>query len=171
VLKMALAVGFVTLGAARATDSPYSRWVLTGLVLSAAGDAFLLSEARRAFLAGLSAFLLAHLAYAAAFAPVSRPGMAMLAVVAAATAGALAWLWPRLGSLRLPVIAYACAIGLMLWLASGVGRTGVRAGALLFWLSDLLVARRRFGPPSPLDRPAGWTLYFAGQYLLALSIG
>jgi uncharacterized membrane protein YhhN len=52
-----------------------------------------------------------------------------------------------------------------------VGRPVVPAGALLFWLSDLLVAKRRFGPTSPLDRVVGWPLYFAGQYLLAFSIG
>jgi uncharacterized membrane protein YhhN len=59
----------------------------------------------------------------------------------------------------------------MLWLASGVAGVLVPAGALLFWLSDLLVAKRRFGPTSPLDRAVGWPLYFAGQYLIALSVG
>ncbi len=170
-MKMALAAGFVAVGAVRSTGDPYSRWILLGLLLSAAGDAFLLSEARRAFLAGLLAFLLAHLAYAVAFAPRARPALPVLAVIALATAAVLAWLWPRLGAMRVPVIGYALAIGLMLWLASGVGRPVVAAGALLFWLSDLLVAKRRFGPASPLDRVVGWPLYFAGQYLLAFSIG
>jgi uncharacterized membrane protein YhhN len=168
---MLLAAGFVAVGALRSTGDPYSRWILLGLLLSAAGDAFLLSEARRAFLAGLTAFLLAHLAYAAAFAPVSHPASPVLAGIALATAAALAGLWPSLGAMRVPVMAYATAIGLMLWLASGVGRSIVPAGALLFWVSDLLVAKRRFGPASPLDRALGWPLYFAGQYLLAFSIG
>ena len=170
-MKMALTAGFVAAGAVRSTGDSYSRWILLGLLLSAAGDAFLLSDARRAFLAGLSAFLLAHLAYAAAFAPVARPALPVLAAIALATAAVLAWLWPRLGAMRLPVAGYALAIGLMLWLASGVDRPFVPAGALLFWLSDLLVAKRRFGPASPLDRAVGWPLYFAGQYLLAFSIG
>jgi uncharacterized membrane protein YhhN len=170
-VKMALAAGFVAVGAVRSTGDSYSRWILVGLLLSAAGDAFLLSEARRAFLAGLLAFLLAHLSYAVAFAPVARPAFPVLVVIALATAAVLAWLWPRLGAMRAPVIGYALAIGLMLWLASGVDRPVVPAGALLFWLSDLLVARHRFGPTSPLDREVGWPLYFAGQYLLAFSIG
>jgi len=168
---MALSAGFVAVGVARAGGDPYSRWILIGLLLSAAGDAFLLSDERRAFLGGLVSFLLAHLAYAAAFGPVSRPGVPALAGIALATAAVLAWLWPRLGAMRIPVVGYATAIGLMLWLASGVDRPLVPAGALLFWLSDLTVAKRRFGPRSPLDRAVGWPLYFAGQYLLAFSVG
>jgi uncharacterized membrane protein YhhN len=170
-LKMLLAAGFVALGAARSSGDSYSRWILLGLVLSAAGDAFLLSDARRPFLAGLVSFLLAHLAYAAAFAPVSHPVPLVLGGIAVATAAALSWLWLRLGAMRAPVVGYASAIGLMLWLASGVAGVLVPAGALLFWLSDLLVAKRRFGPTSPLDRAVGWPLYFAGQYLIALSVG
>jgi uncharacterized membrane protein YhhN len=171
-LKTLLSVGFVATGAFRAqAGDPYSGWMVAGLVLSAVGDAFLLSEGRCAFLGGLTAFLLAHLAYAAAFAPASAPSPWGLVLVAAATGAVLLWLWPRLGRMRVPVVVYACAIGGMLWLAWGTGRDGIRAGAVLFWLSDLLVAKRRFGPASRLDRPVGWTLYFAGQYLLALSIG
>ncbi len=170
-IKMALAAGFVALGASRAGGDPYSTWMVTGLLLSAAGDAFLLSDSRPRFLAGLSAFLLAHLAYAAAFAPLSKPSPPALAVVVLSTAAVLRWLWPRLGSMRGPVVAYASVIGLMLWLASGTGRPVVLLGALLFWLSDLLVAKRRFDPRSRLDRAVGWPLYFAGQYLLALSLG
>ena len=168
---MVLSAGFVAVGLVRSTGDAYSRWIVLGLLLSAAGDAFLLSDERRAFLGGLGCFLVAHLAYAAAFAPVSHPSLPALAGIALATAAALAWLWPRLGSMRIPVLGYAVAIGLMLWLASGVSRALVPVGALLFWLSDLTVAKRRFGPRSPLDRAVGWPLYFAGQYLLALSIG
>ncbi len=163
--------GFVTLGLVRYTGDSYSRWMLLGLVLSAAGDAFLLSEAPRAFLAGLSAFLLAHLAYAAAFAPLSHPSPLVLAGVALVTVAVLTWLWPRLGAMRVPVVAYASIIGGMVWLAAGVDGSLVPAGALLFWASDLLVAKRQFGPRSPLDLGVGWPLYFTGQYLLAMSIG
>lgn len=168
---MALSAGFVVVGVARSAGDSYSRWILLGLLLSAAGDAFLLSDERRAFQSGLGSFLLAHLAYAAAFGPISHPGLPALGAVALLTAAVLTWLWPRLGAMRLPVVVYAAAIGLMLWLASGVDRTVVPAGALLFWLSDLTVAKRRFGPRSPLDRAVGWPLYFAGQYLLAFSTG
>ena len=166
---MALSAGFVAVGVARSAGDPYSRWILLGLLLSAAGDAFLLSDERRAFLGGLAS---ASCSPTSPTRPPSRrsparpsrrwPGSRSL------TAAVLAWLWPRLGAMRIPVVGYAVAIGLMLWLASGVGRALVPAGALLFWLSDLTVAKRRFGPRSPLDRAVGWPLYFAGQYLLGL---
>ncbi|MEI6226995.1 MAG: lysoplasmalogenase family protein, partial [Deltaproteobacteria bacterium] len=100
IFKMLASGGFVTLGLARSTGDSYSRWMLLGLVLSAAGDAFLLSDAPRAFLAGLSAFLLAHLAYAAAFAPISHPSLPVLAGVAHS-------FWPLYG-LPLTVAALYC---------------------------------------------------------------
>ena len=58
----------------------------------------------------------------------------------------------------------------MLWLALGVGRLEVRLGGLLFWLSDLLVARHRFVRAEPSNRLVGLPLYYAGQYLIALAV-
>ena len=171
VAKVACSLGFVAVALAGGLEDRYAALVLCGLVLSVAGDALLLSRARAAFLAGLVAFLLAHVAYAAAFAPRStRPAWA-LAAVAATVAGVLAWLWRHLGDMRLPVVAYCAIIGAMLWLALGVPSELVRAGALLFFLSDLLVARDRFVAPGKPNRLVGWPLYYAGQYLLALSAG
>ncbi len=145
--------------------------VLVGLVLSFAGDAFLLSRARPAFLAGLVAFLLAHVAYAAAFAQVSRPSVVAAFLVLAVTGAVLRALWPALGGMRWPVVAYCCAIAAMLWLALGVDRGEVRAGALLFYLSDLAVARDRFLRPGLANRVVGLPLYYAGQLLLAVAAG
>jgi len=168
--KVAASAGFIALALALRPDTPFERWILAGLCLSAAGDVLLLSAARRGFLAGLVAFLLAHLAYAAAFWPAASPSPWTAAAIAAATALALRWLWPRLGSMRLPVAAYCAVIGLMLWLALGVGRPEIRLGGLLFWLSDLAVARHRFVRAEPLNRLVGLPLYYAGQYLIALAL-
>jgi uncharacterized membrane protein YhhN len=68
-----------------ATASGYGRLVLAALALSWAGDALLLSRQRRFFLAGIGAFLLAHVAFAAAFAqlPVSATGLVAGAVAMA----------------------------------------------------------------------------------------
>jgi len=169
--KVTCSLGFVAAALAGGVPGRYAAWVLAGLALSVAGDALLLSRARAAFLAGLVAFLLAHVAYAAAFAPRSaRPGWA-LAAVAAVVAAVLAWLWRHLGDLRVPVVAYCAVIGAMLWLALGVPSGLVRGGALLFFVSDLFVARDRFVAPGRVNRLVGWPLYYAGQYLLALSAG
>jgi uncharacterized membrane protein YhhN len=170
ILKLAASASFVLLGASRA-QGRYGLLVLTGLVLSAVGDAFLLGRAKGAFLAGVGSFLGAHLAYALAFAPRARSSALIAVLVCAATAGVVAWLWTRLGALRVPVLAYAAAISAMLVLGLGVEDPRVRWGALLFYLSDLAVARDRFDRPGLANALVGLPLYYAAQVLLALSAG
>jgi uncharacterized membrane protein YhhN len=169
--KTACALSFVGVGLAGGVHGRYATLVVVALVLSAAGDVLLLARTERAFLGGLASFLLAHVAYAAAFAPLSSRPPLLFPVVLAAVAGVLAWLWPHLGAMRLPVLAYCGVIGVMVWLAIGVPDPLVRLGALLFFVSDLFVARGRFVRPGKLNQLLGWPLYFGGQFLLALSAG
>lgn len=169
--KLGASATFVALALALGVDGPLEHGILAGLALSVVGDALLLSSRRPAFLAGLVAFLLAHLAYAAAFAGAARPSPVAGVAVAAITAAALRWLWPSLGAMRAPVVAYCAVITAMLWLALGVDRPEIRAGAALFYASDLLVARDRFVRPGLANRIVGLPLYYAGQLLLALSVG
>jgi uncharacterized membrane protein YhhN len=169
--KLGASAAFLALALALRAGGPLEGGILAGLTLSAVGDALLLSERRPAFLAGLVAFLLGHVAYAVAFAGSSRPSLLALLAVVAVTAAALAWLWPSLGALRAPVVLYCAAISVMLWLALGVDRAEVRLGAALFYASDLLVARDRFVRPGFANRLIGLPLYYAGQVLLALAIG
>jgi len=171
VAKTAASLGFVGVALALGVRGAYGRWMLAGLVLSVAGDLFLLSKEKAPFLAGLVAFLLAHLAYAAAFLPVSHPSPGVLLALLATGALVLRLLWPHLGSMRPAVSAYTAVITFMLWLALGVHRGEVAAGALLFYASDLLVARGAFVAPGKANQLVGWPLYYAGQYLLALSLG
>lgn len=169
--KVGASLGFVLLGLVAGLDTPFRRLVAAGLVLSVAGDALLLSRRRPAFLAGLGAFLLAHLAYAAAFAPRASPTAGAALALGGVAVLVLRWLWPHLGSMRAPVIAYCLAISVMLWLALGVAQPEVRLGALLFYGSDLFVARDRFASPGAVNRLLGLPLYYAGQVLLALAPG
>jgi uncharacterized membrane protein YhhN len=169
VSKLVASAALVAVGISASRGGPYASLVIGGLALSAAGDALLLSSRERTFLAGIGAFLLAHVAYAAAFAPAARvslPAGAALALVAVAV---VRWLWPHLGAFRLPVVVYAIAITVMLLLALGTGSLLVRVGATLFYLSDLTVARDRFVRHELANRVVGLPLYYAGQVLLALS--
>jgi uncharacterized membrane protein YhhN len=168
--KIAASLGFVLLALVLGVEGPFERGILAGLSLSVAGDALLLSARRPAFLSGLVAFFLAHLAYAVAFARAGRPDAWVALPIAAATALVLRWLWPRLGTMRAPVVAYCLAISVMLWLALGVDRTEIRLGAALFFASDLLVARDRFVRPGLANRLVGLPLYYAAQVLLALAV-
>ena len=85
-----LGLGVWVLGAPR---SAYRNRVAAGLMLSLVGD--VLIEA--SFVAGLAAFLLAHVAYIAAFlADTKRPRLLRALPIAAYGAGMTAFLWPRL---------------------------------------------------------------------------
>jgi uncharacterized membrane protein YhhN len=169
--KVGASLAFVALALLPRHRGPLAGGLIAGLALSVVGDAALLSARRAAFLGGLGAFLLAHLVYAAAFASVGTVEPWLVLPVVALLAGTLRWLWPHLGPMRLPVVAYCAAIGAMLWLAQGVDRPEVRLGAVLFTASDLFVARDRFVRAGLANRAIGLPLYYAAQVLLALAVG
>jgi uncharacterized membrane protein YhhN len=159
-------------------DSTYGQLILLALLLSLAGDVLLLSERSSAFLAGLGAFLLAHLAFATAFA-VHGASLTVVAIAACLVTVVgfvvLRWLWPRLpASFRLPVIAYVIAILAMcsfaLGHASSSGRWLVAAGAIVFAASDFAVAREKFVQPSLDNKAWGLPAYYSAQLMLAWSV-
>lgn len=160
----------------------YQRYIIIGLVLGVAGDIALLGRASAAFLAGLGAFLLGHIAYVIAFAQLAPPRawLAPIALAPLVAGGAvLAYLWPRLGSMRVAVIAYVIAIVTMM--AAAIAAAGVTdipvanrallvVGAALFFASDFAVARDRFVGASFINRAWGLPAYYAGQLLIAWSV-
>ena len=162
--------------------SAYDAWIVAGLLLSFVGDLALVRLDRRWFLAGLVAFLLAHVAYTAGFLGLtggwSLPAPDLVVIV---TASVLLYLHfrPHLGPMHRPVVAYIAVITLMLGAAWAVALARqdafgwqVAAGATLFYLSDIAVARRRFTPGAGFGtRAVGLPAYYAGQFLLALTIG
>jgi len=156
-------------------------WLVAGLLASLAGDVLLLPPGR--FIAGLMAFLLAHLAYLVAF--LALPGeTAWLAVgvvaalVTTATVGrALVRAAARVG-LGLPVGAYLAAICAMAVAATQTGGPAAIAGAWLFVASDALLgwSRLRQTRPRPervgtgRSRTAVHMLYHVGQGLIVLGV-
>jgi uncharacterized membrane protein YhhN len=161
-----------------ALGTTYGRWIVLALIASFIGDVLLIPEHRpRWFRAGVVAFMLAHVAFIAAF--LVRPIDARAATVAAfalAVALWMAWVWMRRGispDLRGAVLTYLCVIGTMAALAIGVataeGRVTLAAAALAFATSDLAVARDRFVAPGFWNRAWGLPLYYFAQLLLAAS--
>ena len=178
-----------------APKSSYRNRIAIGLGLSLAGDVLI----EWSFIAGLVAFLLAHVAYTAAFlSDTTRPCLIRALPVAAYAVGLTTLLWPGLGNLRPAFLAYALAIGTMLWRAAArVGHGGAAtpgewaalAGAILFALSDSLIAVHRFfrscgvdphslivreccalpGSPIPWASVPIMILYWAGQLGIAWS--
>ena len=100
-----------------ALSTTYGTIVLVALGLSALGDVALASDRPAAFMAGLGFFLLAHIAFSAAFAQAPWSWGALATAAAAMTVvGALSlrWLWPHLGAgFKGPVLAYIVAIMVM----------------------------------------------------------
>jgi uncharacterized membrane protein YhhN len=179
VAKPIASSGFVaTALAAGALESRYGIALLAALGLSWLGDLLLLSSATRFFLAGLVAFLFAHLAFGVAFALRGLDGPSVLLVLAVLLplGGLVLYrLLPRLApTLRIPVAAYTAAISLMVALGAGTaaasGRWGILVGALAFYLSDLAVALERFVRPGLLHRLWGLPLYYGAQLFLASSV-
>lgn len=176
--KVLASTGFVGLAvAAGALGHAYGIIMTMGLALAWIGDVCLLSPgARRGFTAGLAAFALAHVAYAAGFAQLGpRWAVAGVAAVVLALPGwrVLGWLAPHVPArLQAPVRFYVVVISAMLATAVGAGAAGhglAAVGALAFYLSDLFVARQRFVHPTPLNRLYGLPLYYGAQICLAWS--
>lgn len=157
---------------------PNGRMMLVALALSWVGDVLLLGHERRPFLAGIFAFLLAHVAFAVAFVALD-PDLVVTAVAAVPLLGLGAVVYrvlaPRAGSLARPVAAYIGAIIAMVALAFGAAATTSRwdlpLAATLFFVSDLCVARDRFVSPAWENRLLGLPLYYGAQMVFAVAAG
>ncbi len=149
---------------------------LAGLALSTVGDVALLEEDDRSFVAGLSAFLTAHLAYTGAFLSMCQRLSLRRALPAVVVAGVVVpSLARRSDRMALPAALYATAISGMLAAALQVDRgtpagRRISSGAMLFVLSDSLIGLGRFllsGRRSPGLDAAVMATYTAGQWLIA----
>ena len=102
---------------------------------------------------------------------IASAGQKMLAALLMIFSAAMfAWLWPSLGDMKLPVAAYLCAITGM-----GVAATlaGFRApwviiGAMLFIVSDSMIAVGKFKSPIEYGNYLIWATYYVGQLFIAL---
>lgn len=130
---------------------------LTALLFSWAGDVLLMFEKLGAdfFMAGVAAFLLAQLMYTLSLrnflVSQRKPVNFMLLIpVLAFYAILMYYLYPRLGTFKIPVIIYAAVISTMLFFAlqfvdfKHPSKQLILAGAVLFVLSDSLLAMNKF---------------------------
>lgn len=161
-----------------------SVWVLGALVFSWAGDTLLLfQDDSRFFIFGLIAFLIGHVLYVLAYREHQREetGDALANVrklrlafpVLLAGVGFLVIVYPGLGGMRVPVILYAAVIQIMVITAIfRLGRTNatsflhVLAGALLFMISDSLIAVSKFFHPFELSGFWIMLTYLLAQFLI-----
>lgn len=176
-----LSIGLIILLAWNTGASGPDRYfwlILAGLLFSAAGDIFLMLPRDR-FVPGLLSFLIAHLLYIAAFAaPAGFFASPWLALPYLAGAGLLLLiLLPRTGKLAMPVCVYATALAVMGWQAASRWQAlqdpaslYAMLGAILFLVSDSVLAFNRFAKPFRAAEAILLTTYFAAQTLIALSV-
>jgi uncharacterized membrane protein YhhN len=159
--------------------------VLVAIVFSCLGDTLLMLQRLNPtyFMVGLGAFLLAHIFYIFAYRQHQGENSADelqglqkirfgLPIILSGT-GLVAILYSRLGDLKIPVLIYAAVITYMVLTALfrfGKTNTGsfamVFGGAILFMISDSLLAVNKF--IEPLDYANFWimTTYITAQFLI-----
>jgi len=163
-------------------------WFGLGILLSLVGDILLMISFEKYFLAGLIAFLLAHLAYVIGFniplPEFSAWGIFLSVMIGlGGTRGIRRILEPLaaqgLNRMRIPIIIYGTVISLMLLSAlvklsditwdAGASLL-VSVGALLFYISDIILAWNKFVSPIKHGRIYNIAAYHLGQIALIAGV-
>ena len=164
---------------------PLKNMMLAGLAFATLGDTLLLfGDQPMYFMLGLAAFFCTHLCYIGGFLAVRRWNNGFLraqpwqVLPFAAYAFGLVWsLWPGIpAAMKWPVSMYAVVITIMALsvvnLRKSISTNIYRitfAGALLFMLSDSLVAWDKFGGSEAIHLGVAiMVTYIAGQFLIAM---
>lgn len=151
-------------------------WFVGAAVFSLAGDVFLMLPRDR-FVAGVAAFLVAHLCYLGGLVRGDPSTTGVLLGVVVIVVALLVTGRPLVAALRehhrpllAPVVVYMLAICAMVVAAFAFGPVVAALGALLFAASDSLLARDRFVRPMPTAAVGVMVTYHLGQAGLLLSL-
>lgn len=151
------------------------------LLASVIGDILIAFPTENAFVQGLTAFLIAHVFYIILFLKNRltvddkarfRTRTSVLAWCASAAVVGYMYLNGALGNMLVPVIIYAAVITIMATTAlfSRLPVKMVGTGAILFMISDGLLATKQFLDVEIAGPYAVWTTYFLAQLLLTLGV-
>lgn len=163
-------------------DTPGRSFMLTALFFSWLGDIFLMPDDPKGlyFIIGLICFLTTHIFYIIYFLRIRSAAVSLLkkqsllVLLVPAYGIALVWiLFPHLGKMVLPVMVYASVICTMLLCSLHVyNKVNKPAndmfvfGALMFVLSDSLLAINKFLEPMPYAGISIMLTYCAAQYFI-----
>ncbi len=156
----------------------YKSLIIIGLLFSLGGDVLLMLPFDL-FVFGLISFLIAHLVYIAAF-QAKRPWrISWLPALISIAYGVIIYLVlaPGLGEMTIPVIFYIIVILTMAYTAWDQWEHHKEPwawfaliGAILFILSDSILAVNKFRVPFLAGRGLNLSFYFAAQWFIARSI-
>ncbi len=155
--------------------STYAYLIMTGLIFSFLGDLFLLFPDKY-FNNGLYSFLVAHVLYAFAFNQnVNEYCFGVAAVVIVFVLIVAKFLAPKLSAMKYPVILYILVISAMLYSGINYDRqlltiTYVSIGAILFAISDTVLAFNKFYKKFSFAEPIILSTYFVAQLMFTMSI-
>jgi uncharacterized membrane protein YhhN len=169
------------------SEFPSKKILLGALFFSWIGDVILLfaNISEIYFILGLVAFLISHIIYIILFNKQNKPdvpknkGIFFIGLIAIVIylATMLTVLLPKLGDLQLPVIVYALTISTMLLYAfSGYliwkkpANTYIFVGAIIFVLSDSILAMDKFYEPIYKNSFFIMLTYLMAQYLIVIGI-
>ncbi len=149
--------------------------LIAALGFSASGD-FLLAIPwwKPSFIGGLGSFLLAHLCYLLVLVPLVRrtqlPAFRMVAAAAVTVAclGLLAWFWPHLKEMTVPVTVYMLVIAAMVCAAllAALPTAWTAIGAVSFAVSDAMIGTSVFIRGDELLAVPIWWAYAVAQLLI-----
>lgn len=155
---------------------------VAALLLCWAGDCLLLADRMRGgfFVYGLVLFLAAHVVYIAHFLKMrraagisSKPNVFILVLILVYAVGLLYMLSPHLNGMLYPVVVYGAVISVMF--ASSLGtipKGGARyasasvVGALLFLVSDSILAINKFAAPIEFSATITMLTYGLAQFMI-----
>lgn len=166
-------------------NAGFNRLVLTGLIFSLFGDCFLLFAGSDVyfFLYGLVSFLLAHVVYSMAFIRdfKNNPdaskyyGHLMLFCMGVFSMSYYTFIRDYLNDFRIPVMAYMFVISVMVILSGYRYRRVnlfsfrmIYAGAILFVISDSILAFNKFVQPFSSAGFMIMSTYMIAQYLITI---
>jgi len=160
------------------SKSTYGYLIIAGLVFSLFGDIFLMLPKDK-FVQGLASFLIAHIFYIIAFSSGFGPYLEIGYLIPPAIyASVFLWiLLPKTGEMKIPVMVYALVLMVFLWQALGrfyyLGNQAslyIIIGAVLFVISDTILAYARFVKDFNLSPTLIHVTYWGAQVFIALSI-
>lgn len=176
VIIKALSVAPLAISAFRVLKTLDGFILSLALLFSSIGDVMLGLHREDFFIFGLLSFLVAHLFYIGLFARNFRRPLRtdleqkmIIVGILIFTAAMTIWLWSGFGAMKIPAMIYLCAITLMCLTATlmHLSKRTVLIGAILFLLSDSLIAANKFKTPIPLSNSAIWVTYYVGQVCIA----
>lgn len=168
------------------TASLYDFYISIGLMLSSCGDVMLELDDKNKdyFIAGLAAFLLAHLSYICAFTSEAVQYTNMLAfiiIIGIYYAIMMSFLLPSVESdLVLPIIVYGLVISTMLLFGTAryistshtythESKLSSLVGSIIFLLSDTILALDKFAFRITSAKTIIMLTYYIGQTFIAIS--